>query len=134
MTGKKKNSGINTGDNSVVIGGNVESSNIVIGNNNTVSNQTYNLSPLFDKIEQAVDAQKSLSPTEKEDVKAEVQEIKTALEEQQPDETFLARRFRNLQRMAPEIVEVALKTLANPAGGVVEVISRIAKKMAEDAK
>jgi hypothetical protein len=133
MARKKKQDGLNAGDNSIVIGGNVERSNIVSGNHNIVSNQSVNLAPLFQNICEIVDAKTNLRPDEKEDVKAELQEIQTVLEEPKPDETFLTRRFRNIKRMSPEIVEVAFETLKNPIGGVAEVIKRIAKKMAEDA-
>lgn len=132
MAGKKKN-GMSAGNNSIVIGGSVERSNIVSGNNNIVSNQSLNLAPLFQNIYEVVDAKTNLQPGEKSDVKAELQEIQTALEEPHPDETFLARRFRNLKRMAPEIVDVAFETLKNPIGGAAEVIRRISKKMTEDA-
>jgi hypothetical protein len=132
MAAKTKKDGLNAGNGSVVIGGNVERSNVVVGNNNIVSNQSIQLVPYFEIIYNAVD-NAQLAPADKQDVKAELQEIQTALEEQKPDETFLARRFRNIKRMAPEIVEVAFETLKNPIGGVAEVIKRVAKKMAEDA-
>lgn len=133
MAEKKQKDGLNAGNGSIVIGGNVQGSNIVSGNNNIISNQTINITPLFETIYHAVDKQAYLKPAEKEDVKAELQEIQTALEAPKPDETFLARRFRNIKRMAPDIVEVAFETLKNPLGGVAEVIKRIATKMAEDA-
>jgi len=133
MAEKKKKEGLNAGNGSVVVGGNVNGSNIVVGNNNTVTNQTSHLTSSFELIYHAVEESKTLKPAEKEDVKAELAEIKTALEEPQPDESFLARRFRNVQRMAPEIVEVAFETLKNPISGVAEVIKKIAKRAAEDA-
>lgn len=132
MVSKKKN-GVSAGDGSVIIGGNVDRSNIVVGDNNVVSNQVAQIAPLFKVIFEAVESQPNLTPSEKEDVKAELQEVQTALEEPQPDETFIGRRLRNIKRMAPEIVEVAVATLTNPVGGVAEVIKRIAAKMAEDA-
>ena len=124
---------ISTGSNSVVIGGSVQGSNIVIGNKNTVTNTSTNIAPLFDEIYKKLDIQKDLSPDLKRDVKEELQEIKSALEDTKPDETFLARRFKNLKRMAPEIAEVALETLKNPISGVVEVIKKVSKKMAQEA-
>jgi hypothetical protein len=130
---KKGKSAISAGDNSIVIGGDVKGGNIVLGNNNKISNQTVHVAPLFETVYQAVEASASLSPPEKADVKAELEDIQTALEEPQPNEGFLLRRFRNLQRMAPEIVEVAFETLKNPIGGVAEVVKRVAKKMAEEA-
>jgi hypothetical protein len=134
MAGKTKKDGLSAGDGSIVIGGNVERSNVVVGNNNVVSNQSIQLAPYFEIIIRAVEKDATLAPAEKEDVKAELQEIQTALEEPKPDETFLARRFRNIKRMAPEIVEVAVETLKNPISGVAEVVKRVAKKMAEDAQ
>lgn len=133
MAVKRKKDGLSAGSGSIVIGGNVERSNIVSGNNNFVSNQNINLALLFRNIHEIVDAKTNLQPDEKSDIKAELQEIQTALEEAQPDETFLARRFRNLRRMAPEIVDIAFETLKNPIGGVAEVIRRISKKMSEEA-
>lgn len=132
MTEKKKD-GLNAGNGSIVIGGNVQGSNIVMGNNNTVSNQTINITPLFEVVYQAVETHPSLAPADKADVKADLKDIKAALEESSPDESFLARRFRNIKRMAPDIVEVAFETLKNPLGGVAEVVKRVAKKMAEEA-
>jgi hypothetical protein len=129
----KKKSGIRAGDGSIVIGGNVQGSNIVMGNNNTVSNQSINIAPLFESIYHFVDTHPKLQAGKKQDAKEELKEIQTALEERNPDESFIARRFRNIKRMSPEIVEVAFETLKNPVGGVAEVIKRIAKKMAEDA-
>lgn len=129
----KKKDGLSAGSGSVVIGGNVERSNIVVGDNNVVNNQSVQLESLFKVIVEAVESQLNLAPAEKEDIKAELQEVQTALEEPKPDETFIARRLRNIKRMAPEIVEVAFETLKNPIGGVAEVVKRIAAKMAEDA-
>ena len=133
MPAKNKKDGLSAGDNSIVIGGNVQGSNIVVGSNNRVTNQVINVAPLFKEIHTKVEENKALSSQEKDDVKEELQEIQTVLEQPNPDETFLARRFRNLKRMSPEITEIAFETLKNPIGGVVEVIKRIAKKAAEEA-
>ena len=132
MAAKKKNKGLSAGDGSIVIGGNVQGSNIVLGDNNTVSNQSINIAPLFQTIYHYVDTHPKLQAGKKQDAKEELKEIETALEKPKPDENFIVRRFRNLQRMAPEIVEVAFETLKNPVGGVAEVVKRIAKKMAEE--
>jgi hypothetical protein len=133
MAEKNNKRGLNAGDGSIVIGGNVQGSNVVMGNHNVVSNQSINIAPLFQTIYNFVDAHPKLQAGKKEDAKEELKEIQTALEEPKPDESFIARRFRNLKRMSPEIVEVAFETLKNPIGGVAEVIKRIAKKMAEEA-
>jgi hypothetical protein len=133
MAEKKKQKGLRAGNGSIVIGGNVMGSNIMIGDHNTVSNQSVNVAPLFQTIYNYVDAHPRLQAGKKQDAKDELKEIETALEEPQPDENFITRRFRNLKRMAPEIVEVAFETLKNPVGGVAEVIKRIAKRVTEEA-
>ncbi len=134
MADKRKKDGLSAGNGGIVIGGNVDRSNIVSGNNNIISNHSINIAPLFETIYHFVETHPKLQPSKKQDAKEELQEIQTALEEPKPDENFIARRFRNIKRMAPEIVEVAFETLKNPVGGVAEVIKRIAKKMAEDAE
>jgi len=132
MSTKNNKDRLVAGDNSIVVGGDVHDSTIIVGSHNKVTNQTINITPLFKKIYQKVEDSKSLSSQEKTDVKEELQEIQTVLEKPNPDESFLARRFRNLKRMAPEITEIAFETLKNPIGGVAEVIKRIAKKAAEE--
>lgn len=131
MPAARKKDGLNAGDNSIVIGGNVQGSNIVIGNENKVVTQS--IKPLFREIYRKLDEEKNIKPEDKEDLRAELEEIQTALEIPDPDETFLARRFRNLKRMAPEIAEIAIETLKNPVSGVAEVIKRIVKKAADEA-
>jgi len=132
MAGNKK-SRLSAGNGSIVIGGNVQGSNIVMGDHNTVSNQSVNIAPLFQTIYQYVDAHPKLQAGKKQDAKEELNEIESALKESKPDESFIARRFRNLKRMSPDIVEVAFETLKNPLGGVAEVVKRIAKKVADEA-
>jgi hypothetical protein len=130
---KKRNSGIRAGDNSVVIGGNVNGSNIVVGNNNVVSNKSIHLSSSFQTIYHYVETHPKLQPSKKQDAKEELEEIQIALEQPKPDENFLTRRFRNLERMAPDIVDVAFETLKNPVTGVATIIQKVAKRMADEA-
>jgi hypothetical protein len=132
MSDRKDKNSLSASNGSIVIGGSVQGSNIVVGNHNTVSNQSINVAPLFEKIRAEVEKRPDLKPAEKEDIHAEFEEIQTEIEKPEPNEGFLARRFRNIKRMAPEIVEVAFETLKNPIGGVAEVVKRIANKMAEE--
>ncbi|HRJ54750.1 MAG TPA: hypothetical protein PLV64_00580 [Anaerolineales bacterium] len=116
------------GNVSINIGGNV-SSNIVIGSDKSTEH-LLNLSPLFEPIYTLVNEQKVLDNNEKADIIEELKEIKTALEQSSPDESFLFRRFRNLMRINPDIVEVTIETLKNPISGVAEIIKRISKRLA----
>lgn len=127
MADKKKNHG------GISIGGNVIGSNFVQGNNNRVSIQNVNVAPLFESIYHFVETHPKLQAGKKKDAIEELQEIQSALEEPNPDESSLARKFRNLKRMAPDIVDVAMETLKNPIGGVAEIIKKVAKKMSESS-
>lgn len=134
--GRRKKAEVSAGDGSIVITGDVKGSNVLLGSKNRTSiqtvNQTINIAPLFEEIYKKVDEAAEIDAQKKKDLKDELQEIQTALEKPNPDETFLTRRLRVLKRMAPEIAEVAIETLKNPIGGVAEVVKRIAKKAAEE--
>ncbi|HSH14234.1 MAG TPA: hypothetical protein VLA15_10805 [Desulfurivibrionaceae bacterium] len=89
---------------------------------------------LFKGIQAAIEAKAELSPTEKADLKAEVEEVKTEAEKgAQANESFLTRRLRNIQRMAPDILDVVLATLANPVAGFASAVRKIAEKMKAEA-
>lgn len=124
----------NSGSSRIHIAGNVQGRNVSIGDHNQIVNIRLDLTPLFKEIDRKLDEQTGLSPQTKDDVKAELAEIKSALETDQPDEGFLAGRFRNLKRMAPDITEVALETLKNPIGGVVEIVKKISRKISEETE
>lgn|SRR5574341_224280 len=90
---------------------------------------------LFDRLYTAIETRAETSTADKEDLKAEVKEIQSTVTEaaqknQKVDERFLSRRFRNIARMAPDVLDVVVTTLANPLAG----LGVAAKKIAEKAK
>ena len=66
----------------------------------------------------------------KTEIEQEVRAIESELGQKKADKGFLAERFRNLAKMAPDILEVIIAGLGNPAAGV----GMVAKKIAEKAK
>jgi hypothetical protein len=131
--GKKMNrrkGGIRTGDGYPAVGGDGQGGHIGTADHNTVSDQDVNISPLFQTIYNYVDRHPKLQAGKKQDAKEQLQEIQKALEEIKPDENFIERRFRNLKRMSPAIVEMAFEILRTSSGGVAELIKRIIKKVA----
>ena len=93
---------------------------------------------LFDGLYTVIEANKKVSPTKKEDLKAEVQEIQSTVIEaaqknEKVDESFLSRRFRNIARMAPDVLDVVVATLANPLAGLGVAVKKIAEKAKEEA-
>lgn len=132
---EKKQSKIRTGDNSIAIQGNVSGSNIVAGNNNVINQNVVDISAIFAPVYRTVDEHPSLSPAEKADVKAEIKDVEKEIQKgDQADESGLARHLRNIQRMAPDILDVAVAALANPAAGLGMVAKKIADKAASESK
>lgn len=94
---------------------------------------------LFEGMYAEIEAHPKASTADKADIKAEVKEIQTTLtvavqKNEKVDEGFLSRRFRNIARMAPDILDVLVKTLASPALGIEELVKKIAKKAKEEVK
>lgn len=89
---------------------------------------------LFDRLYAQIDERPNTSPEDKTDLKTDVQEIQTeAIKGDKADEAFLARRLRNIQRMAPDILDVVIATLANPLAGFSTVVTKVARRMKEVA-
>jgi len=112
----------------ISVGGSVSGSNIVVGNNNVVTN-TISTHNIFAPVYQAIE--KSPRPIqEKEDLKADVTEIEAAVAKGEAvDEPWLSRKLRTLKRMAPDIAEVALSALAGPSAVVATIVKLVAEKV-----
>ena len=92
---------------------------------------------LFDGLYTVIESNKKVSPTKKEDLKAEVQEIQStvtqaAQKNEKVDEGFLARRFRNIARMAPDVLDVVVVTLGSPLARLGVAVKKIAGKAKEE--
>lgn len=150
-----------SGDSAVAIGGNVTRSTIITGGQRTINTgggayvegmvdtgggdfvghdqykttgfDAEQVAMLFERIYTAIEA-KDLSEMDKQDLKADVEDVKNEAEKgDQVDERFLTRRLRNIQRMAPDILEVVLATLTNPAAGFALTVQKIASKVQAEA-
>ena len=130
---KEKNSKARAGNGSIVISGDVNGSNVILGDNNIV-NATHVVN-VFQSIYRAVDEHPKLSPAEKADVKAEIKDVEKEIEKgEQADESGVTRHLRNVQRMAPDILDVVVTTLGNPVAGLGMVAKKVAEKMASESK
>ena len=94
---------------------------------------------LFDQLYTAIEFNTKISPTDKEDLKAEVKEIQFTVTEaikknEDVDEGFLSRRFRNIARMAPDVLDVVVATLGHPLAGLGAAVNKIAEKAKEETK
>lgn len=112
--------------------------------NNYISAQAAEADPgaaellrLFEEVNKRLEA---LEADEREMVKPAVQQTaKAAAQIQQGDDSpekqaFLEKRLKNLRAMAPEIGQVIIATLANPAAGIALTIQKIAQKAQAEAQ
>ena len=120
-----------SGPGSIAVGGNVQGSTFVTGSHNVIGSQVaQSFAPLYTAIEN----HPSLPAQDKADVKTDAQEIEEELKKgDQADETFLERRLRSIKRTAPDILEVILATLANPAAGFGVIAAKVVAKMKASA-
>ena len=87
------------------------------------------ITALFQALYAAVEKRPDTPPEDKEDLKANLQELQAeAAKGEGADEGFVARRLRNIGRMAPDILDVVKTTLLNPASGLAEVMKKIAAR------
>jgi hypothetical protein len=136
-TSSSKSTSVRVGDISD-ISGNVN----VAGGNITTHHTVTGLSAaeikqLFDGLYTNIDVRANTSAADKEDLKAEVKEIQSTVTEavqknEKVDEGFLSRRFRNIARMAPDILDIVVATLGNPLAGLGVAVKKIAEKAKEE--
>jgi hypothetical protein len=94
---------------------------------------------LFDGLYSQIDARANTTPADKADLKAEVKEIQSTVTQatqknEKIDESFLSRRFRNIARIAPDVLDVVVAMLGNPLAGLGVVVRKIAEKAKEETK
>lgn len=117
---------------------NIAAGNITT-NKTTTGLSAAEIKQLFNQLYSAIETNAKVSPANKEDLKAEVKEIQSTVTEaaqknEKVDEGFLARRFRNIARMAPDVLDVVVATLANPLAGLGVAVKKIAEKAKEEAR
>lgn len=117
---------------------NVASGNITTHHTTTGLNAA-EIQQLFLDIYRDIDGLPAASPANKDDLKAEVKEIQSTVTEaaqknERVDEGFLSRRFRNIARMAPDVLDLVVAMLASPLAGLGVAVKKIAEKAKEEAK
>ena len=94
---------------------------------------------LFEGLYTKIESRPNTPAADKEDLKTDVKDIQTAVAQavqnnEKVDEGFLSRRFRNIARMAPDILDVVVASLANPLAGLGVAVKKIAEKAKEETK
>lgn len=116
---------VSAGDGSLVIGGDVRNSHIVHKADHRVD-ATSKFVLIYEQVENRSD----LSAADKTDLRSELQSFEGEDKKgPEANEGFLAQRLRNVRRIAPDMVDVAIATIANPAAGFGMIAKKVAEKM-----
>ena len=120
---------LQSGDASVAVQGIINNSLIVAGDSKRIHS-----SSKFSTIYKQVEERRDLTPTDKTDLKSELQAFEDDDKKgPESNEGFLAQRLRNVRRIAPDILDVAIATIANPAAGFSMIAKKVAEKMKAEA-
>ena len=109
----------------------------ITSNQTTTSSSVIEINQLFDQLYTAIEIRPETPAADKEDLKAEVEEIQSTVTEaakknKEVEESFLSRRFRNIARVAPDVLDVVVATLGSPLAGLGVAAKKIAEKAKED--
>lgn len=119
---------------SVYVSGDVKKGDIITGDEANFSKTIVVREKIFKDIFKKIDTRPDTLPDDRDDLRTNVGEIKAEAEKgDEADKTFLARRLRNIKRMAPDILEVVIAAIANPAAGFAIVIKKIAEQVKASA-
>ncbi len=101
--------------------------------NITVGPSLEEVTRLFTALNAAIDTRPKTDAETKAYLKAEVKELQMHVEGkgETSDEGFIDRHLCNISRMAPDILDVVIATLGNPAGGLMLAIKKSAEKAKE---
>jgi hypothetical protein len=127
---------VNTGGGAYIEGGVDTGGGDFVGRDQykTTGLSAADVAQLFEVFRAAVEARPNTSLADKADLKAELKEVeKEVAKGDKASETFLSHRLRNIGRMAPDILDVVLTTLAKPVIGLGLVVRKVAKKMKAEA-
>lgn len=123
------------GDNvSVHTSGNHQS--VIVGNNSSITNGLTgpDIAKLFEDVLRRVD-QQNISETHKQEIRETVELIQDEVSKgEKANEKALTVFFRSLQKMAPDILDVALAAATNPMLAASVIAKKVAEKIKADAK
>jgi hypothetical protein len=109
-----------------------------VGGDDNSKVTTMTFSALFQPIYHQIDQDPQIMDSEKPKVKELVKEVETEISQpaqpEQPNQRLLTRLFKDIQGMAPDMVEVITATALNPVAGLSLAAKKIIQKAASEAK
>lgn len=118
------------------IKGNVTVKNSKVAGRDNVEKKITNVNISFAPVYHALQENTTISPETKKAVEESIKEVEQEVKKgDKAKGSFIQERLKNIQKMAPDIAEVLIATLLNPAAGMSLAVKKILNKVqAEKAK
>lgn len=124
---KKSKSRIIQGGISIV--GNAEIKNSKVGGRDINENNIVNINISFAPVYHAIKESTTIPLDTKKTLEQNVKQIETEIKkENEAKPSFIQKRLENIQKMAPEILEVVIASLQNPAAGIGLAVKKVINK------
>lgn len=130
---KKPNTQVTQGG--IQITGNVTIKDSKIAGRDNIEKNVINVNVSFAPVYNAIKENPSIPPVVKEEITQKVQELEQEVNKgKNAEPSFIQKRMEAIQKMAPDIAEVVVATLQNPAAGVGLVVKKVINKFQAENK
>ena len=111
------------------IKGNVTIKNSKVAGRDNVEKNIVNVNLSFAPVYHALKESATITPETKKAVEEGVRQIEQEVKKgNKAKSSFIQERLENIQRMAPDIAEVVIATLQNPAAGISLAVKKVVRK------
>ena len=120
----------------ISIKGNVTIKNSKVAGRDNVEKKITNVNVSFAPVYHALKENTTIPPETKKAVEESIKEVEQEVKKgNKANGSFIQERLKNIQKMAPDIAEVLVATLLNPAAGISLAVKKVLGKVqAEKAK
>lgn len=130
---KKPNTQITQGG--IKITGNVSIKDSKIAGRDNIEKNIFNVNVSFAPVYHAIQENASIPPDVKENLEKNVIQLEQEIiKGDQAEPSFIQKRMEAIQKMAPDIAEVVVATLQNPAAGIGLVVKKVIDKFNVEKK
>ena len=130
---KKPNPQVTQGG--IQITGNVSIENSKIAGRDNIEKNVFNVNVSFAPVYNAIQENANIPTDVKENLTENVKQLEQEINKgEKAEPSFIQKRMETIQKMAPEIAEVVVATLQNPAAGIGLVVKKVIDKFNVEKK
>jgi DNA topoisomerase VI subunit B len=130
---KKPNTQITQGG--IKITGNVSIKDSKIAGRDNIEKNVFNVNVSFAPVYNAIQENANIPTDVKENLTENVKQLEQEINKgEKAEPSFIQKRMETIQKMAPEIAEVVVATLQNPAAGIGLVVKKVIDKFNVEKK